>query len=192
MLLTYAGIGARLTPPNVLEDMSRIAEWMARTGWHLSTGGARGADSAFAAGAPAGQHTIWLPWQGYNGLQGPDCRVPDGELRSRCMDIAERAHPAWDRCSPGVRALHARNVAILGVATERPVDAVVCWSEGGKIAGGTGLGIVIAEAHDIPVFNLGVMAPKEACEHLRDLRRALADRSPEQDEPSAADEGAQP
>ena len=35
--LLYAGIGARATPAAVLADMSIIAGWLARTGWHLST-----------------------------------------------------------------------------------------------------------------------------------------------------------
>ena len=58
--LVYAGIGARATPANMLADMTVVAGWLARTGWHLSSGGADGADSAFAGGAPAGQRTIWL------------------------------------------------------------------------------------------------------------------------------------
>ncbi len=47
----YAGIGARATPPSVLTAMTVTAGWLARQGWHLNSGGA---DSAFAAGAPAG------------------------------------------------------------------------------------------------------------------------------------------
>ena len=52
--LRYAGIWARATPAAVLADMTVMAAWLARTGWCLSSGGADGADSAFAAGAPAG------------------------------------------------------------------------------------------------------------------------------------------
>ena len=52
--LTYAGIGARATPSSVRADMTVIAGWLARTrvpttGWHLASGGAKGADTAFAA-----------------------------------------------------------------------------------------------------------------------------------------------
>ena len=65
--LTYAGIGARATPAAVLADMTVMSAWLARTGWHLASGGADGADSAFATGTPTGQRTIWLPWRGYNG-----------------------------------------------------------------------------------------------------------------------------
>ena len=75
-LPTYAGIGARSTPKPVLADMTAIAAWLARAGWHLASGGAAGADAAFAAGTPAGQPTLYLPWSGYNGHGGLDCRIP--------------------------------------------------------------------------------------------------------------------
>ena len=86
--LRFAGIGARATPTGVLADMTVMAGWLARTGWHLWSGGADGADSAFAGGAPADQRTIWLPWRGYNGHGGPDCRVLSAAELSACMEIA--------------------------------------------------------------------------------------------------------
>ena len=171
--LRYAGIGARATLAGVLSDMTVMAEWLARTGWHLSSGGADGADAAFAAGAPAEQRTVWLPWRGYNGHRGPDCRVLSAAAMAACMEIAASLHPAWERCSPAVRKLHARNVAILlGQTLDRPVDAVVCWSERGEPVGGTGMGIRIAEARGIPVLNLGAMSPRAVCERLAAIRRA--------------------
>ena len=171
--LRYAGIGARATPAAVLADMGVIAMWLARTGWHLSSGGADGADSAFAAGSPAGQRTIWLPWRGYSGHRGPDGRVLSSAAMAACMEIAAPLHPAWERCSPAVRKLHARNVAILlGERLDRPVDAVVCWSKRGEPVGGTGMGIRIAEARGIPVLNLGAMSPRAVCERLAAIRRA--------------------
>ena len=170
--LRYAGIGARATPAAVLADMETMAGWLARTGWHLSSGGADGADAAFAGGAPAGQRTIWLPWRGYNGHRGADCRVLSAAALAACMEIAARLHPAWERCSPAVRKLHARNAAVLGLTLDRPVDAVVCWSERGAVTGGTGMAIRIAEANGIPVLNLGSMAPRAVCERLAAIRRA--------------------
>ena len=171
--LRYAGIGARATPAAVLADMGVLAEWLARTGWHLSSGGADGADSAFAAGAPAGQRTVWLPWRGYNGHRSPDCRVLSAASLAACIEIAAPLHPAWERCSPAVRKLHARNAAVLGLTLDRPVDAVVCWSERGAVTGGTGMAIRIAEASGIPVLNLGSMAPRAVCERLAAIRRAV-------------------
>ena len=170
--LTYAGIGARATPPSVLTAMTVTAGWLARQGWRLNSGGAAGADSAFAQGAPTGQRTLYLPWPGYNGCAGPDCRVPSPPELQSCLDIADRLHPAWNRCSPGVRKLHARNAAILGVGLGRPVDAVVAWTPGGTVMGGTGMAIRIAVEAGIPVLNLALMPPRAACERLLAIRRA--------------------
>ena len=173
-MLRYAGIGARATPAAVLADMTVMAGWLARAGWHLSSGGADGADTAFAKGAPAGQRTIWLPWRGYNGHGGPDCRVLAAAMAA-CIDTAAPLHPAWKRCSPAVRKLHARNAAVLlGETLDRPVDAVVCWSERGEaVTGGTGMAIRIAESRAIPVLNLGTMTPRAVCERLATIRRAV-------------------
>ena len=171
--LRYAGIGARATPAAVLADMTVIAGWLARTGWHLSSGGADGADTAFAAGAPVGQKTLWLPWRGYNGRMARECRVLSAAAMETCIETAAPLHPAWERCSPSVRKLHARNAAVLGLMLDRPVDAVVCWTAGGRAEGGTGMAIRIAEDRGIPVFNLGAMTPRSVCERLAEIRRAV-------------------
>ncbi len=172
--LRYAGIGARATPAGVLSDITVMAAWLARTGWHLSSGGADGADSAFAAGAPAGQKTVWLPWRGYNGQRGPDCRVLSAAELSACIETAGPLHPAWERCSPAVRKLHARNAAVLlGGTLDRPVDAVVAFTSEGRVEGGTGMGFRIAGARGIPVFNLGTMTPRAVCERLAAIRRSV-------------------
>ena len=172
--LLYAGIGARATPAAVLADMETIAAWLARTGWTLSSGGADGADSAFAAGAPAEQRTVWLPWRGYNGHRGPDCRVLSTAAMAACIEIAAPLHPAWERCSPAVRKLHARNAAVLGLTLDRPVDAVVAFTSEGRVEGGTGMAIRIAEANGIPVLNLGSMSPRAVCERLAAIRRSAS------------------
>ncbi|MXX88328.1 MAG: hypothetical protein F4213_11765, partial [Boseongicola sp. SB0677_bin_26] len=127
--LIYAGIGARRTPPKVLSDMRVMSKWLARQGWRLATGGADGADGAFIGGTPEDQRTLWLPWTGYNGHGGPNCRVLPVEAMAECMEVAARLHPSWARCSPGARKLHARNVAILlGEQLNRPVDACIAWT----------------------------------------------------------------
>ncbi len=173
--LVYAGIGSRGTPAGVLADMTVIAGWLARTGWHLASGGAAGADTAFASGAPTGRRTLFLPWPGYNGCRGPDCRVLTPSQLSACMEIAAGLHPAWHRCSSGARKMHARNAAILlSASLDRPVHAVVAWTAGGRVEGGTGMGIRIAQARGIPVLNLGSLSPRAVCERLATIRRAAA------------------
>ena len=168
--LAYAGIGSRETPDEVLRQMTVMAEWLARQGWHLHSGGARGADTAFADGAP-GARTIHLPWPGYEGHAGPDCHIPSGDIYQRCITLASDHHPAWHRCSRGARSLHARNVSILlGRHLSTPVNAVICWTRDGKVLGGTGMGIRIARHFGIPVLNLGNLHPRAVCEHLETIR----------------------
>ena len=170
--LVYAGIGSRSTPRAVLEVMTTMAAWLARCGWHLHPSGAAGADSAFSAGAPPASRTLFLPWPGYRGCAGPDCRTLSPDRMRTCLAIAAHLHPAWHRCSPAARKLHARNVSILAVDTDAPVDAVACWTRDGLPSGGTGMGIRIARRYGIPVLNLGVLHPRAVCERLEEIRAA--------------------
>ena len=177
--LVWAGIGSRGTgkepvPQSMFADMTELARRMAAAGWHLSSGGADGSDTAFANGTPVDRRTIWLPWPGYNDLSGPDCHpIPRNRLE-QSLELAERFHPAWDICQPGVRKLHARNgLILLGRDLDRPVDAVVAYTKGGKVDGGTGQGLRIAMEHGIPIFNLGSMTMEEAWEKLQALQRSL-------------------
>ena len=91
-----------------------------------------------------------------------------------CIEIAAPLHPAWERCSPAVRKLHARNAAVLGLTLDRPVDAVVAFTSEGRVKGGTGMANRIAEANDIPVLNLGSMTPRAVCECLAAIRRSAS------------------
>lgn len=169
--LIYAGIGARATPRSVRIHMTAIANWLASKGWLLASGGAHGADSAFAGGAPAGMRVLYLPWPGYNGHGGSHCYTPSPAELSAWMAEAARVHPAWRRCSPAVRKLHARNAAILlGAGLDRPVDAAVAWTPGGAISGGTGLALRIAGERGIPVLNLACLTPRQVCERLWIIR----------------------
>ena len=119
--------------------MTTMSTWLARRGWHLHSGGAAGADSAFAAGASAGTRTVFLPWPGYRGCRGSDCRTLSADRMRTCLAIAADLHPAWHRCSPAARKLHARNVGILTADTDTSVRALVAWTSHGRIAGGTGM-----------------------------------------------------
>lgn len=164
---TYAGIGARRTPAAVQADMRQLARELGEGGWHLHSGGAHGADHAFALGAPAGSRTLFLPWAGFNGRAGAGVRVLSPAECTRLEPLAAAHHPAWGRCSSAVRKLHARNAAVLlGPDADAPVDAVVCWTEGGQVTGGTGMAIRLARHHRIPVLNLAVLGPGAVRERL--------------------------
>ena len=173
-VLTYAGVGARKTPPAFLDVMRRIAAYLAGRGWHLHTGGANGADQAFAEGSPV-LRTVFLPWPGYNGWHGPQCVAYTEASLDFLSSIAARHHPAWERCNQRVRKLHARNVAVVFGARASgitPTRAVVCWTEGGRVEGGTGVAIRLAESARIPVFNLATMHPRDVCLAMNRIAQA--------------------
>ena len=171
----YAGVGARATPPETLAAMTTMSDWLAKRGWHLHSGGAHGADTAFARGAEVSAKTVFVPWQGYNKQEGGEFVVPSSDILDRAREIAASLHPAWDKCEDSARLLHARNVAIvLGPNLDTPVDALMCWTEDGKTVGGTGMAIRIAEKFDIPVFNLATQYPRAVCEAMIDIEKKAA------------------
>lgn len=149
----YAGIGARKTPPDVLDLMTRIARRLCGLDFILRSGGAAGADSAFAAGA--GLYARIYLADTYGEAVNPS-RAYDGWALDRGRALFRRHHPAPDRCSAHAQRLLTRNAAILlGAGPEPdPVDFVVCWTPGAEVIGGTGHALRIAAEYQIPVFNL--------------------------------------
>jgi hypothetical protein len=145
MTLLYAGIGSRRTPPDVCLLMTKLAGELAVRDYVLRSGGAEGADKAFEAGAGDKKEIF-------------RAKPPPSPEAYR---VAAAVHPAWHRCSPAAKALHARNTyQILGRSLDSPVRFVVCWTPDGaeegtsQKTGGTGQAIRIANRLDIPVFNL--------------------------------------
>ena len=129
----YAGIGSRKTPKNILSLMTKSARRLDSLGWTLRSGGALGADLAFELGA--GRKEIYLPWRAYA--------------------MARRYHPAWDRCSPAARKFHARNCyQVLGRDLATPAEFVLCWTPQGKVTGGTGQALRIAEDYGVQIINM--------------------------------------
>lgn len=151
---TYAGIGSRSTPQYILYKMRRTAKWLRKRGFVLRSGGAKGADSAFAEGAKTAAEIFF-----------PDCKT----LTKRCkvgqkctcnipenaFIIAQQFHPAWTKLNEYVQRLHARNVQILlGKNLDSRVAFVILWSEYEKQRGGTAMSWRIADFFDIPVVSL--------------------------------------
>ena len=182
----YAGVGARATPEPVLAHMREIAERLGERGWLLRTGGADGADSAFAAAAPPDRREVIVPWRGYNGLdtragEGSACRVLTPAEIEAMRPLAEPHHPAWERCAATVRDLHARNVAVLlGTDLKQPAHAVVCWTKDGRDIGGTGLAIRLAQHRGIPVLNLAELDVRAAMDRLERIAETLDCRNEKQ------------
>jgi hypothetical protein len=140
----YAGIGSRTTPPDILKLMTEIAIVLHKKGFILRSGGAAGADTAFAMGAGLSPgRVIFRPEDTY--------RYPPA------IELAAKFHPAWDQCNDYARRLHGRNaMIIMGLELDSPVQFVICWTPPDIPYGGTKLGMRIAAAHNIPVYNLAL------------------------------------
>ncbi len=137
----YAGIGSRRTPDDILEVMTALATKLSQNGWILRSGGARGADKAFERGA-VGKAAIYTP-----SLKSLD--------DSTALSLAEQYHPNWGACNNYAKACHVRNGYIMfGPSLKYPVRFVICWTPGGKVQGGTGQALRLAQAFEIPIFNL--------------------------------------
>lgn len=167
LVRTYAGIGSRATPSDVIKLLESLAEALARKGWVLRTGGSPGADQAFYRGARAarGQVELYLPWPGFEGAARAD---EDSEVRvfptpsDDAYALAARFHPAWDVLPVAARHLLARDGhQVLGADLATPVGFVVCWTADGSLdgssarSGGSGQALRIAHHHRLRVFNLG-------------------------------------
>ena len=152
----YTGIGSRETPEKTLKFMTVIAEWLYNRNYVLRSGGADGADSAFEKGA-GNRKEIYLPWKGFNNNLSSLYSIP-----KEAFEIASRIHPAWEKCTPTVRKLHARNVLqVWGKDLHTFSRFVICWTKEGKYVGGTATAIKLAEKVGIPVFNLAIKSHRE-------------------------------
>ena len=168
----YAGIGSRETPEPCLGVMRQVASYLEREGWILRSGGARGADIAFEEGIQSTPNKeIYLPWAGYNN-SGSSLNPKNHPFTQSEQDFTAHFHPAWNKCSPSAKLLHCRNTRImLGCeAVHGPVVKaslfVLCWTAYGAAAGGTGQALRIAQAHGIPIFNLGKAMDKQGIEDI--------------------------
>jgi hypothetical protein len=148
----YTGIGSRKTPPQVLILMSKIASLMEEKGYILRSGGASGADQAFASGVRNENNMeVYLPWSNFEGQRGI---VSGDDYVGR--KIAEQFHPNWGALRQGGQKLMTRNShQVLGRDCKTPSELVMCWTPGGTGSGGTGQALRIARHHGIKIYDLG-------------------------------------
>lgn len=143
--MTYAGIGSRQTPPDILQVMKSLAEELEELGYTVNTGDAAGADKAFRDNTK--KKTVFNPKQ----------------ATTRTLAIGKEIHPAWDRLEDYGKKLQARNTnQIFGAKLDTPVDFILAWTQDGLEdynmrtikSGGTGQAIDMASRKGIPVINL--------------------------------------
>jgi O-acetyl-ADP-ribose deacetylase (regulator of RNase III) len=154
---SYAGIGARDTPPAALKKMEDVAEIMAARGGLLRSGAADGADTAFENGADRvyGDKEIYLPWPGFNGRK-PDGKSVFCEITDKHLEMASKYHPYWEKLGSPARNLMARNASqCLGRGLDDASGVIICYTQRGLAKRGTGQSIRMANDLKIPVINLG-------------------------------------
>jgi len=140
---------------------------MADHGHILRSGAADGADAAFEEGCRQhdGQCEIYLPWKGFN-------NHPSGwsNLSLRAYDMAVEHHPNWDALSSGASKMMVRNsYQVMGRDCRTPADLIICWTPGGRITGGTGQALRIAQGQSIPVINFGNLEFDEVRERIYEV-----------------------
>lgn len=149
---TYAGIGSRTIPKDVAELFFKIGGFLAKKGYTLRSGGATGSDKMFEDGCDSekGAKEIYVPWRGFNDI------YYGTEWTQAGWDMAKEFHPNWDNLKLGAKQLMARNShQCLGLQLDDPVDFVCCYTEDGKLVGGTAQALRIALHHKIKIFNFG-------------------------------------
>lgn len=150
--MRVACIGTRDATRLELQLCRAIGSYLVRKGHTISTGNALGCDQAYAYGANTWrpkQVELWLPWPSYEKDAIREGNIVHAErIPQWAFEMAERMHPAWDRCSQAVRKLHARNCQIV-----RGCGLVIALP--GKFRlGGTGQGMRVAKHLGIPVRDL--------------------------------------
>ena len=141
--MTYAGIGSRQTPPEILSQMTDIAKELGSKGYTLRTGDAKGADKSFREGT--GNSEIY--------------RADDATDVTRA--IAKEIHPNPDALTDYALDLMARNTnQVFGENLDTPVDFVLYWAKESnnpmRPQGGTGQAVEMANRKGIPTINMAV------------------------------------
>lgn len=182
--MIYTGIGSRSTPQEVLEQMSKVAYWLASQGHTLRSGKAGGADAAFQNGVewfvynskvqPTTRHAeIYVPWSKFGEGLWSCWDYVGGSDRNAEM-IAQQLHPAWHKCSQGAKKLHTRNVMqILGANLDKPSDLVLYYAPEdalGRVVGGTATAVKLARQYGVTTIN---MAHQHWREHLVNFMQNL-------------------
>lgn len=166
---TYAGIGSRDTPEEVLSIQFRLGRALCDAGWHGMSGECHGSDMMYHEGARQSPRykevgfTAIIPWEGFEGCQyNPEDGIIDlrhTKVSKRAMWLGIGARGTDAGLKKGGILLHTRNaLQILGLDLKHPVRFVSCWAKPlgkqGHVQGGTGTAVALAIHMGIPVINL--------------------------------------
>lgn len=137
--------------------MTAIAKQLAKLGYTCNSGGADGADSAFEKGAVINRQ-IFLPWDGFNGKRVESMNKMHNTWKYSVPpfneELVRKYHPKPSALSEdGWKFMSRNSYQVLGEDLKTPVEFVLCWTQEGKLKGGTAQALRIAKDKDIPIFN---------------------------------------
>ena len=147
--MTYAGVGSRQTPPEVLAVMTKASTWLESLGYTLNTGKTfggkeEGADKAFSDGTNK------------KNLFGPE----EHGVGKIVQAVVDEIHPSSASLKDGGRKLMARNThQVFGENLDTPVDFVLYYADKDpsnpiRPKGGTGQAVEMANRKGIPTINM--------------------------------------
>jgi hypothetical protein len=162
--MTYAGIGSRETPQEILDQMKQVARQLDQAGYTVNTGNAKGADAAFRDSAS--KKNVFFP----------------KDATEVTKEIAMEIHPAPEalqRKKGGVELMARNTNQVFGENLDAPVDFVLAYDPSGwegqgprPEKGGTNQAIDMAARKGIPVINMANPGWKEKLEAvLRDVTK---------------------
>lgn len=162
--MTYAGIGSRETPQDVLDVMTKAATYLESLGYTLRSGGAEGADTAFEKGVKSKKQIF----KGFDKTGDTEKKIAH-EIHPNLQGAMEGSKKRaiakgkdGERSAKAVENLMARNTnQIFGEKLDTPVDFVLAYDPSGwtgkgprPVKGGTLQAIDMAARKGIPVINM--------------------------------------
>lgn len=169
--ICYAGIGSREISYREARVIYDLAQIFGKLGFVLRSGGCTGSDSEFEEGCDSvnGAKEIYLPYNGYNNKYRSKNIFVETHNKQEKLDIIKEIHPRKNLSKLSL-LMHSRNInIILGKDLRKPVRAAFCYTEGGKLIGGTAFGIRLAKSRNIPVINIGNSRQYDQCSKFIEL-----------------------
>ncbi len=153
--MIIAGIGSKETPEEVCSEMNVIGAWCKEHHITIRSGHAPGADQAFET---AEEYCVaYIPWLGFEKAFVSNATLVLYQRNQATVDLARKYHPKYDYLSFGTKKLMERNIwQVLGEDLKTPAKAIVCWTKGAKLVGGTSQALRVAKDYNIPVINMAL------------------------------------